>query len=147
VLFNFGRYSAIGGALSLIIAYSDFSWAADAPSTTAAAWFTRPQATRGRAVYREKCASCHADNMGGIGPAPPLAGGTFLAKWSASTVFDLFERVSTTMPQNAPRSLSDSECADIVAFILGSNNFPTGSIELTPDPKSLREMPLTGGVP
>jgi hypothetical protein len=85
--------------------------------------------------------------MAGIGPAPPLAGGAFLAKWSTLTVSDLFERVRTTMPQNAPHSLGDSAYTDITAFILRANNFPTGETELSADSERLRAMPLTGGMP
>jgi S-disulfanyl-L-cysteine oxidoreductase SoxD len=126
-----------------------FALAAEAPSTPdepVGGWFTREQAARGSAQYRVQCASCHADNLAGSGPAPPLAGSAFISKWSASTVFDLFERVRTTMPQNAPHSLGDAVYADIVAFVLRANNFPTGHAELPPDSEKLRNMSMSGGV-
>jgi S-disulfanyl-L-cysteine oxidoreductase SoxD len=125
-----------------------FALAAETPSTPddpVGGWFTREQAVRGRAEYRVQCASCHADNLAGSGPAPPLAGSAFISKWSASTVFDLFERVRTTMPQNAPNSLGDAVYADIVAFVLRANNFPTGRSELPPGSEKLRKMSMSGG--
>lgn len=139
-----------GGILSWLLSWPIAAPAAEPPPSSASApqgWFTREQAARGRSQYRTQCASCHADNMAGIGPAPPLAGGAFLAKWSTLTVSDLFERVRTTMPQNAPHSLGDSAYTDITAFILRANNFPAGETELSADPERLRAMPLTGGVP
>jgi mono/diheme cytochrome c family protein len=139
-----------GGVLSWVFSWPIAAPAAEPPQSSADApqgWFTREQAARGRSQYRTQCASCHADNMAGIGPAPPLAGGAFLAKWSTLTVSDLFERVRTTMPQNAPHSLGDSAYTDITAFILRANNFPTGETELSSDSERLRAMPLTGGVP
>jgi S-disulfanyl-L-cysteine oxidoreductase SoxD len=142
-----GTLALQGCMLALLIGTPLVSSADDGPAIKKAGWFTREQAIRGRGSFQAKCAACHAENMAGIGPAPPLAGGAFLAKWSAATVFDLFDRVSTTMPQNAPHSLSDSDCIDVVAFILRANNFPTGNAELAADPKALRDMPLTAGAP
>jgi mono/diheme cytochrome c family protein len=140
-----------GGVVGLGFGWQILALAAEPPAASAAVstagWFTRDQSGRGRTKYRTQCAACHADNMAGIGPAPPLAGDAFLAKWSTSTVFDLFERVRTTMPQNAPHSLDDAEYADIIAFILRANNFLIGNAELPVDSERLRDMPLTGGAP
>jgi mono/diheme cytochrome c family protein len=138
-----------GGVLALSLGWPIFARTAEplAPAIPTAGWFTRDQASRGRTQYRTQCAACHADNMAGIGPAPPLAGSAFLAKWSSLTVFDLFERVRTTMPQNAPHSLDEAVYADIIAYILRTNNFPIGSADLPVDSERLRDMPLTRGAP
>jgi mono/diheme cytochrome c family protein len=133
----------LGGVLAVILGGQDFARAAEPPASSGAGWFTREQAGRGRVQYRTQCASCHADNLAGIGPAPPLAGSAFLSKWSASTVLDLFERMRTTMPQNAPQSLGAAVYADIAAFILRANNFPVGDAELTADAERLRKMPMS----
>jgi quinoprotein glucose dehydrogenase len=123
--------------------------AADAGTATAKAEgvFTRAQAIRGREQYATQCAACHADNLAGIGPALPLAGGAFQSKWASQTLFDFYERVRTTMPQNAPASLSNEAYADIVAFILRANNFPTGANELVGASPILKQTPMTGGKP
>ena len=59
--------------------------------------------------------------------APPLASGDFLSGWDGLTVGDLFERIRISMPQNAPGSLSGQQNADILAFMLSANKFPTGT--------------------
>src|ERR1700728_2596466 len=100
-----------GGFLVIALSSQTPSISAELPASSAnpgVGWFTGEQALRGRSQFRIVCASCHADNMAGIGPAPPLAGDAFLAKWSSLTVYDLFERVRTTMPQNAPGALSEA---------------------------------------
>jgi mono/diheme cytochrome c family protein len=139
-----------GGFFGIALSWQMVSFAAEPPAASVnlgTGWFTAEQALRGRTQYKTQCASCHADNMAGVGPAPPLAGGAFLAKWSASTVYDLLERVKTTMPQNAPRTLSEAAYADVVSFILRANNFPAGGNELSNDPERLRAMPLNAGHP
>ena len=140
-------HALLGGVLVLLLGGQDFARAAEPPANSGAGWFTREQAGRGRVQYRTQCASCHADNMAGIGPAPPLAGSAFLSKWSASSVFDLYERMRSTMPQNAPQSLGAAAYADIAAFILRANNFPAGDTELPTEAERLRKMPMSGAPP
>jgi mono/diheme cytochrome c family protein len=126
-------------------------WASAASIAVGAAesdgYFTREQALRGKTLFLAQCATCHADNLQGIGSAPPLAGGAFLAKWSTSNVRDLYDRLRTTMPQNAPGSLSNASYADLTAYVLRSNNFPTGIAELQSNGEALQKLPLTGGRP
>ena len=43
--------------------------------------FSEAQATRGKALYSENCASCHGGELTGGEMAPPLAGGEFMAGW------------------------------------------------------------------
>jgi hypothetical protein len=62
--------------------------------------------------------------------------------WREDSVKSFFTAIKTTMPRNAPRSLGDGEYIDIVAFILQSNAFPTGSDELTID--TLDRTRITG---
>jgi len=88
-------------------------------------------AERGTALYHEKCALCHLDDMSGHEPAPELVGQGFLAKWSGHTAGDLFARVQATMPLGAPHSLTNTQYLDIVAHILEANEVPlTSSPEL-----------------
>ena len=88
--------------------------------------YTDEQATRGKALYSEKCASCHGGELTGGEMAPPLAGGEFMAGWDGLTIGDLFERIRISMPQNAPGSLSGQQNADILAFMFSANKFPAG---------------------
>src|SRR5260221_14194614 len=51
------------------------------------------QAKRGAAVFKEKCASCHAANLAG-GDGPPLTGGDFLTNWDKMPLSDLVTKIS-----------------------------------------------------
>ena len=92
--------------------------------------YTADQAKKGEALYKEQCAACHGDNLEGSGPMPPLAGKDFLANWGGKTVGDLYEKTQTTMPATAPGTLSPEQAADIVAYLLSKDNFPTGAAAL-----------------
>jgi quinoprotein glucose dehydrogenase len=92
--------------------------------------YSEAQATRGKALYSQECASCHGSELTGGEMAPPLSGGEFMAGWDGLTVGDLFERVRISMPQNSPGSLSGQQNADILAFVFSSNKFPAGAEEM-----------------
>jgi mono/diheme cytochrome c family protein len=92
--------------------------------------YTADQAKKGEALYKEQCAACHGDNLEGSGPMPPLAGMDFLANWTGKTLGDLYEKTQTTMPATAPGTLSPEQTADIVAFMLSKDNYPTGGAAL-----------------
>jgi quinoprotein glucose dehydrogenase len=102
--------------------------------------YSAEQAKRGQARYTELCASCHGDTLGGGESAPPLAGGEFLANWNTLTVGELFDRTRSTMPQNKPGSMNREATAEIIAFVLSSNQFPAGKEALPQDSQVLREI-------
>lgn len=102
--------------------------------------YTAEQAKRGEARYAELCASCHGDTLGGGESAPPLTGGDFLANWNTLTMADLFDRTRSTMPQNKPGSMSREVNAEIMAFVLSSNQFPAGKEPLPQASEVLREI-------
>lgn len=79
-----------------------------------------PNASRGAALYAEKCAACHqADGQGISGTFPPLWGtrsfnnGAGMAHADRMTGF-----VRYNMPQNAPGSLSLVQAYDVATFVL-----------------------------
>jgi mono/diheme cytochrome c family protein len=102
--------------------------------------YTEAQATRGKALYSENCASCHGGELTGGEMAPPLAGGEFMAGWDGLTIGDLFERVRISMPQNAPGSLSGQQNADILAFMFSANKFPPGQTEMPKEAGILKQI-------
>ena len=107
-------------------------WAAPALSQTSSVWdgaYTRAQAERGAAKYRQMCVMCHGPTLEGNGEAPPLTG-RFIPDWAGTSLAELFEKIQATMPLFAPATLSSSDTADVLAFLLQSNNFPAGSAEL-----------------
>jgi mono/diheme cytochrome c family protein len=109
--------------------------------------YTEEQAKRGAPMYGEQCASCHGPELMGGEMAPPLATGDFLAGWDGLTVGDLFERIRTSMPQNAPGSLSGQQNADILAFIFSANKFPAGPAELSSQAMMLKDIKIEARKP
>src|SRR5580704_5402942 len=123
-------------ATALLIAFA-------AQEATRSVWdgvYSDAQADRGRPLYNQHCASCHADTLMGGEMSPPLVGGEFLSNWNGLTLGDLFERIRTSMPQNKPGSLSREVNADITAYILSVNKFPVGKTELAHSAEFLREI-------
>ena len=95
--------------------------------------YSEAQAARGKEAYRQECAACHLDSLGGADMAPGLAGNAFLTTWNELSVGDLFERTRISMPQDNPARLTRQQYVDIVAYILQTNNFPAGASELSHD--------------
>ena len=104
--------------------------------------YTSDQAKRGEALYKEQCSACHGDNLEGSGPMPPLAGKDFLANWTGKTLGDLYEKTQTTMPATAPGTLTPDQTADIVAFLLSKDNFPTGAAALVGKTEPLAQIKI-----
>lgn len=70
-------------------------------------------ATRGGALYKQQCTSCHGDALQGRS-GPPLAGGEFRSRWSASALID---KIRNTMPLDSPGKLTGGQAADLAAYI------------------------------
>jgi mono/diheme cytochrome c family protein len=106
-----------------------------------AALYAAVQAKRGETVYTDNCAACHDPKLtGGVGPA--LAGKEFATSWKTKSVGELLERIQTTMPLTSPGSLMPQQSADVVAFILSSNQYPAGATELAVDATTLKAATL-----
>lgn len=102
--------------------------------------YTEEQRRRGEAVYVASCSLCHKPDMTGAEVVPPLIGEAFLSRWNTRTAGDLFEFVRRSMPFGNTPKLSDREYADVLAYVLGRNQFPAGDAELTPDFAALAEI-------
>jgi mono/diheme cytochrome c family protein len=105
--------------------------------------FTDAQVKRGNDVYQAQCAACHDAQLTGSGTAPALAGTDFSANWKDETVSSLFERIRATMPADNPGSLQRPQVADLIAFILNFNKYPTGPTELAADSEALKAIKIT----
>ena len=95
--------------------------------------FTDAQVARGEASYRKECNSCHGEGLEGDGFAPGLAGAEFMSNWNGTTIGDLYDRIRISMPPGNPAAVPPQVKADIIAFMLKANKFPTGQAELTVD--------------
>ena len=94
--------------------------------------YTDAQADRGHTAYMQNCARCHGATLMGTFEIPPLVG-RIMPYYAGSNLGVLFDYISTAMPLGNPGSLSPATNADIVAYILKSNDLPAGSKELTAD--------------
>ncbi len=104
--------------------------------------YSADQVTRGQSAYIAVCGRCHGDPLSGTEFGPALIGKTFIDGWDGTTVGDLFERIQTTMPQDSPGRLAPRQIADIAAYILKSNDFPSGQTTLDPDPAVLKTIKI-----
>ena len=96
--------------------------------------FTDAQAARGDNEHQSFCTSCHSTTN--------YVSAAFTKAWVGRTVFDLFEQLRTTMPDDSPGSLSQQQYIDIVAYILKINGFPSGTDSLSTDPEALRVIKI-----
>jgi len=115
--------------------------------TTRDGVYTDTQAKRGEEIYAKSCASCHAPDLSGSGQAPALADVDFAKEWDNQPLSDLFERIRTTMPADAPGTLKPAEVADVMAFLFSKARMPAGSIELPSDAATLNAIRFTAPAP
>jgi hypothetical protein len=94
--------------------------------------FTAEQATRGRQTFERVCLSCHT--------VAEHTGRKFEMKWAESTLGEIFDLISATMPDGNPGSLSAGEYASIIAFALKESGYPEGERELPSDAAALTKI-------
>lgn len=133
-------YAFIIGTLMLVLAATSLlsaGWRAqDAGSSSTRSIvdgvFTADQALRGQQQFQRACLSCHA--------VREHAGRNFAVRWEGLTLGDLFELVSTTMPESEPGSLEPEEYASILAFFLKESGYKEGAEDLPSDAEALKKI-------
>ena len=131
------------GLSAIAIACVVFVGAALAQSAGVSVWdgvFSEDQVKRGAAAYQRDCSACHGPALEGGDMTPPLVGGAFTSNWNDLTVGDLFDRIRLTMPLDSPGKLSRQQNADVIAFILKTNAWPSGASELPPEAGALKQI-------
>ena len=105
--------------------------------------YSAAQAARGEETYQQFCSACHGARLQGT-PAAPLTGEVFRGRWEDGkhTLDDLYYIIRSLMPNSAPGSLSKTQYADVVAYILKINNYPAGEEELVPKAAALKAVIL-----
>jgi len=136
---NSGPSAFVTAALGLVLigasSLATRPLAQGAPSSTGSVLdgvFTSSQASRGRQQFSQACTSCHS--------AADHTGRKFEAKWQGTTIGDLFDFVSTTMPDGNPGSLKPEEYASILAFFLSESGYKEGAKELPSDLEALKKI-------
>jgi len=95
---------------------------AQAPRSVKAGVYTAAQADRGQALFRSQCASCHAPNR--------FTDDLFYTSFAGKPMWEMYDVISDTMPEDKPASLKPEEYVDVMAYLLKLNDFPTGNTEL-----------------
>jgi mono/diheme cytochrome c family protein len=94
--------------------------------------FTSDQADRGKKEFQQICSACHT--------VAEHTGKNFESRWNGSTVGDVFDLVSNTMPESDPGGLKPDEYASILAFFLRESGFKDGAKELPSDLELLKKI-------
>lgn len=100
--------------------------AADATTPGGTIWdgvYTQSQAQRGAGHFETFCSSCHRSGFRGAG---------FMNRWREDKLSSLYTFIRNNMPVGNPGVATSSEYIDIVAWILATNEIPSGNLDLTP---------------
>lgn len=116
-----------GGAVLLMLTIGVV--AAQEKKSVKSGVYTAAQADRGIAIFKSKCASCHAPNR--------FTDDFFYSSFAGKPLWEMFDVISDSMPEDDPGSLKKEEYADVIAYLLKLNNFPTGPEELPTDKDAL----------
>jgi mono/diheme cytochrome c family protein len=127
--------TALATATFTIVLIASTSLGAQAPPRTVQdGVFSDAQATRGQALYAQRCAGCHGPALEGA-QAPALTGSRFVGRFSLEPLSALFIQIRYAMPPTTPpradakAQLTNDQAADLVAHLLKSNGFPAGKAD------------------
>ena len=115
---------AIAG-YALVGVFAITGHAGQAREVTAAGSYSEAQANRGKTLYSDQCLACHGEMLEGV-VGPPLTGTDFTTDFGGHPVADLIQKIQTTMPQQAPGTLTRAQSTDLTAYILQFNKYPAG---------------------
>jgi len=115
---------------SLLGAQAGAQAAAQARRTVQDGVYSDAQASRGQALYAQRCAGCHGTALAGAS-APALTGDLFTNKFRMEPLSALFIQIRYAMPPRAEANaqLTSEQAADLVAHVLKSNGFPAGQTD------------------
>ena len=123
---------------------------AASPGAGGSVWsgvYTDDQAKRGEAVSNKMCTGCHGPELSGGEAGPTLVGLEFIGNWNNLTAADLYDRVHSTMPADAPGTLTAQQTSDVAAYVFKLNKFPAGQTELPTDLAALKGIKIEGTQP
>jgi len=126
--------------LAALVIIASFALDAQEPRTVWSGIYTEAQSKRGEALYMEMCGNCHGAELEGLDMSPPLAGATFSSNWNDLTMGDLADRIRISMPADRPGTMTRAQVADVMAFMLKANKFPSGASELPQEVLLLKQI-------
>jgi len=118
----------LAGAAALALIAS-IAVSAQEKKSVKAGVYTSAQADRGVTLFKSKCASCHAPNR--------FTDDLFYTSFAGKPLWEMFDVISDSMPEDNPGSLKKEEYADVIAYLLKLNNFPAGETDLPVDKDAL----------
>lgn len=80
------------------------------------------QAARGMEVFKKTCLECHTKS--------DVSGNDFKIKWNGRPVYELFDVIKTTMPDDKPGTLTADEYIDVVSYLVRINGAGSGGAAL-----------------
>lgn len=101
---------------------------------TVAAVYTEAQAARGKEVFTAVCSECHE--------VEDLTNADFHENWDGTTLYELFDNIRRTMPDENPGTLTPQQYVDVTAYLLQLNKLPAGPVEFTGDSASASAVRL-----
>src|ERR1700737_3471847 len=107
--------AGVGLALSISSAVTSNAQAPAAPVAPSGVWrgvYTDAQDKRGEATANQRCSACHGTDLMGGEAGPALVGLEFLGNWNQQSLGDFFDGIHSTMPADAPGSLSLQDTPD-----------------------------------
>ena len=110
-----------------------------ASSTSPSAVTAGQLSASGQGVFSSHCSRCHGNTGQGVTGPAIIGSGQALAKYN--TAQGVYSFISTTMPANAPGSLSSQEYLELTAYLLLQNGFVSSGQAV--DSASLGGIPLT----
>lgn len=97
--------------------------------------YTEAQAKAGQEIFESTC-------LGGCHNMASHKGAAFKTHWNGRPIWDLFKLINEEMPKDDPGSLSVTDSANLVAYIMKLNGQPAGKEDLSTDPAELRKIKI-----
>ncbi len=108
--------------------------------------YAEKQADAGASLYDEHCSRCHGDTLGASDAGPPLMGPDFRSNWDGLTLRALFERIRA-MPSFRTQQRDRLLNANILAYLLRINGFPSGEFDLSSESDLLAGIKIVADPP
>lgn len=124
---SFVRIAGVPAAIAACAAMTQSAPAQDVIDAS----YSLTQIESGKRVYDLECASCHGTILDGSEAGGALAGSAFIDKWTELSVGSLDTVVRSTMPLDAPDSLSGTQYENVLAYMLHRN----GMVQTRTQPK------------
>lgn len=102
--------------------------------------YTSAQASVGQVVYNRECTICHGPALEGTEGGIALTGNAFMDNWQGRSLAEFIMLTRQTMPVTKPNGLTDTEYANVVAYILNRNAYASGEEILLIDSDQLSEI-------